>query len=363
MKKHALSMAVALAAGVVALPNLAAAADDAVTQDNYIKGALAVNWKTRLVQNREGDYPKAGVTDDFVYDVTVGHTFYRGTVECKPYIFSKHLGRVLQVGDCKYDVNVGVINPSNTSQTKTVGKIVGNYAIDQSGQVNLDTATARMEVQTIGQAKGFSSNYGGVFGGKAPKAETTLTKLRDQAEKKSATVTRMLGAKTITVNLGDVDPLTFQSTRLPAGPSANYAETYANGQLIYSYETDNWFPQITLTSGDTKDTLGGGIKWVEDASGTARYELNVIVNEGKGGVANESAAFADSQGEDAFFASAPGQAVINGTISFRETSGGVDELAAKSDIAFNVGVQQVTPQQAQAFWKLLMLVPNQMYGE
>lgn len=362
MKKRELSMAVALAAGVVAVPNLAHA-EAALTQDNYIKGSLAVNWETRLMQNRDGDYPKAGVTDDFVYDVTVGHTFYRGAVECQPYIFSKHLGRVLQVGDCKYDVDVGVINPNNTSQTKTVGKIVGNYAIDQNGQVNLDAATTRMEVQTIGQAKGFTSNYGGVFGGKAPKAETTLSKLRDQAVKKTATVTRMLGEKTVTISLGDVDPLTFQATRLPSGPSANYPETTANGQLIYSYETDNWFPQITLTSGDTKDTLGGGIKWVEDPSGAARYELNVILNEGQGGVASEAAAFADTQGEDAFFATDPSQSTINGTISFRDSPGGVDELPAKTDISFNVGIQQVTPQQAQAFWKLLMLVPNQMYGE
>lgn len=351
----------ALAAGLIA--TTANAAEPQLTQDNFIKGTLAVAWDTRLPQNRDGDYPKIDVTDNYLYDVTVGTTFYKGTVKCKPYIFSKHLGRVLQVGDCRYDVNVGVINPANPTQTKTVGKVVGNYGIDQHGQVNLADTPVRMEVQTIGQAKGFTSKYGGMLSGKPPKAETTISKLRSEAVKKSATVTRMLGDKSVSVSLGNVDPVTFQNTVLPSGPSGNYPEATVNGQLIYSYDTDNWFPQFTISQGDTKDTVGGGIKWVEENKGMARYELNVILNEGKGGVANEASAFADAKGEDAFFASDPGLSLINGTMVFRTTVGGVNSLPAKTDISLNLGLQKVTAQQAQSFWKLLLLIPNQMYGE
>jgi hypothetical protein len=335
-----------------------------VTQEGYIKGTLAVNWDTRLSQNREGDYPKAGVADTFTYDVTVGHTTYKGNLECKPYIFSKHLGRVVQVGDCKYDINVGVINPANPSQSKTVGKIVGNYAIDQEGQVNLSEATVRMEVQSIGQAQALTSKYTGIFSGKAPQAETTLKRLREEAVKKSATITRMVGQKSVSVTLGDVDPLKFQNTGLPAGPSANYPQATVNGELIYSYESDNWFPQFTLSYGDTKDSFGGGIKWVEESESVGRYSLNIILNEGQAGLADEAAAFnEDVQGEDAFFITDPAQSVMNGSIEFRDTAGGVDNLPRKTDISFNIGVQQVTAQQALAFWKLMLLVPNQMYGE
>lgn len=355
------TLSLALTAGLIATTVIAA--EPPITQDNFIKGTLAVAWETRLPQNRDGDYPKIDITDNYVYDVTVGTTFYKGAVKCRPYIFSKHLGRVLQVGDCKYDVNVGVINPNNPTQTKTVGKVVGNYAIDQNGQVNLADTPVRMEVQTIGQAKGFTSKYAGMFNGKPPKAETTISKLRAEAVKKTATVTRMMGEKSITVNLGNVDPVTFQNTVLPSGPSGNYPETTVNGQLIYSYDTDNWFPQLTLSQGDAKDTLGGGIKWVEENKGVARYELNVILNEGKGATANEASAFADAKGEDAFFASDPSLSLINGIIGFRTAVGGANDLPAKTDISFNIGLQKVTAQQAQSFWKLLMLIPNQMYGE
>jgi hypothetical protein len=359
MKQYILSLA--LAAGLIATTVIAA--EPPVTQENFIKGSLAINLGTRLPQNRDGDYPKIDITDNFAYDVTVGTTFYKGVVQCRPYIFSKHLGRVLQVGDCKYDVNVGVINPANPAQTKTVGKVVGNYAIDQNGQVNLADTPVRMEVQTIGQAKGFISKYTGMFNGKPAKAETTLSKLRAEAVKKSATVTRMIGEKSITVNLSNVDPVTFQNTGLPSGPSGNYPETTVNGQMIYSYETDNWFPQLTLAQGDVKDVLSGGIKYVEESKGVARYELNVILNEGKGGLASEASAFADAKGEDAFFASDPSLSLINGVIGFRTSVGGANDLPAKTDITFNVGLQKVTAQQAQSFWKLLMLIPNQMYGE
>jgi hypothetical protein len=270
------------------------------------------------------------------------------------------VGRVLQDGSCTYDVNLLVINPQNTSQTKSVGKLVGTYAIDDKGMANLSTSNLRMEVQTIGKAQGFNSPFGGSFVGKPPKKVTTLSKVVEEAKKEARTIEKMVGQRKVSVSLGDVDPVRFQGTTVAMGPVGTYPQTTIDGEMIYSYETDNWFPQLTLRSGGGKpDTVTGGMKWVDDATNQGHYDLNVLFNEQA--VKGEAAAFDSAQGEDAFFMSDSSQSVINGRISFKDQT--IGEAVVKSDISFDAGVQNVSALQAQNFVKLLLLLPIQMWGE
>jgi hypothetical protein len=267
---------------------------------------------------------------------------------------------VLQVGSCTYDVNLVVINPQNTAQTKTVGKLVGSYGIDEQGRVNLSNSNLRMEVQTIGKAQGFNSDFGGGFVGRPPQKVTTLSKATAAVKKEVRTIERMVGNRKVSVALGEVDPVRFESTRLAMGPVSTYPETTVNGELVYSYETDNWFPQLTFQTGSGQpDKVGGGMKWVDDSDTEGHYELNVIFNEQE--VQGESAAFESAQGEEAFFMSDNTQSVINGRIGFKDET--IGDAVVKSDIRFDVGVQNISPLQAENFVKLLLLLPEQMWGE
>lgn len=354
--------ALALAVGLAVTGLGPAAADDAITQDGYITGSLVVDWNTRLPENQDANGPKEGVTDVYNMDATLGFTFYKGTIKCLPYVFSRHLGRVLQEGSCTYDLDVGVINPSDTSQKRVVGKLAGQRPVDRDGQTDLNATNLRMEVQTIGRATGFTSKYAGLLKASPIKAKTTLTDLVAEATKQSATITRMVGGNQVSLTLGDVDPVTFKAVTVPQGPSANYLEAVINGKLIYSYETDNWFPTLTASYSGQTDTISGGMKWVEDSETSGHYELNILFNEDKA-TSGEAAAFTDAQGEDAFFQTDPGKSTVNGTIAFQDTYVGGVETPVKSEVKYNVGLQMVTPQQAQVLWKALLLIPNQLYGE
>jgi hypothetical protein len=156
--------------------------------------------------------------------------------------------------------------------------------------------------------------------------------------------------------------VTFQRVTLAAGPSANYVEAVIDGQLIYSYETDNWFPSLTATYVGTKDRFTGGLKWVDLSDTSGRYELNVLVNEDQAS-ADESAAFEEGLGEEAFFMTSPSRATINGTIAFQDSFVSGVEEPTRSEVTYDLGLQGVTGQQAQVFWKALLLIPNQFYGE
>lgn len=360
-----LCLATAVGATVGLAPTLVTAQSalptDAVTQAGYIKGSMVADFATQRPENRDGDYPVKGVADKFTVDLMVGMTKYQGTISCLPHVFSKHIGRVLQEGSCTYDVNLVVANPQNPAQTRTIGKMVGTYSIDDKGRVNLTASNLRMEVQTVGKAQGFSSPFGGSFVGKPPKVVTTLTKALDEAKQEVRTIEKMVGTQKVTLSLSNVDPVRFQATGLAMGPVGTYPAATVDGELIYSYETDNWFPQFTIQSAGAKpDKYSGGMKWVETNDTVGFYELNVLVNE-QPAAKGEAAAFAAPQGEDAFFTSDSTQSVINGKISFNDKK--IGEAVIKSDIAFDVGLQNVSPVQAQNFTKLLLLLPMQMWGE
>lgn len=360
---HQLAIATALGAAVGLAPLDAAHATqptDPVTQPGFIKGTMVADFNTQRPENRDDDYPMKGVADKFTVDLAVGFTKYQGTISCLPHVFSKHVGRVLQEGSCAYDLNLVVVNPQNVAQTRSVGKLVGTYGIDEKGRVNLAASNLRMEVQTIGKAQGFTSPFSGSFVGKPPSKVTTLSKVIEEAKKEVRTVEKMIGTQKVTLSLGNVDPVRFQGTGLAMGPVGTYPAATVDGELIYSYETDNWFPQLTIqTTGAKPDKLSGGMKWVDDSETAGHYELNVLVNEQA--AQGEAAAFAAPQGEDAFFMSDSSQSVINGRISFQDKK--IGDAVVKSDIAFDVGLQNVSAVQAQNFAKLLLLLPVQMWGE
>ena len=356
------AVAIALATSGLTFGAAALQADEVVNQSGYITGTLVVDWESRLPRNIENGAAKPGIADVYRMDVTVGNTFYRGSINCLPYVFSRHIGRVMQEGSCRYDLDVGVINPADRSQQRAVGKLVGTAAMDRDGRTDLSKSNLRMEVQTIGRAQGFTSDFAGSLLSTPVKARTTLTDLVATATKQTATLTRMVGGNEVKITLGDVDPVTFERVTVAAGPSANYVAAVVDGQMIYSYETDNWFPNLTASYGETRDTFSGGMKWVETSDTTGYYDLNIFVNEASSG-GDESAAFEEDLGEEAFFMTSPDRATVNGRISFKDTYTGGAESPIKSEITYDIGLQGVTAQQAQILWKSWLLIPNQMYGE
>jgi len=360
-----LCLTTALGASAGLAPTLVAAQaaqpTDPITQTGYIKGTMVADFATQRPENRDGDYPTKGIADKFTVDLMVGLTKYQGTISCLPHVFSKHVGRVLQEGSCTYDLNLVVANPQNLAQTRSVGKMVGTYGIDEKGRVNLGAGNVRMEVQTVGKVQGFTSPFSGSFVGKPPKKLTTFGKILEEAGKEVRTIEKMVGTQKVTLALGNVDPVRFQATNLAMGPVGTYPAATVDGEMIYSYETDNWFPQLTVQSaGGKPDKLSGGMKWVDVSDTEGHYELNVLVNE-QPAAKGEAAAFAAPQGEDAFFMSDSTQSVINGRIGFKDKK--IGEAVIKSDISFDVGLQNVSAVQAQNFTKLLLLLPMQMWGE
>ncbi len=210
----------------------------------------------------------------------------------------------------------------------------------------------------LGEVGGFS---GKIYGKNQAKKGEIADKISEY--------TRIVKGKTVKVTAKKTDPLKFSGLVLGEGPAPIYPRTQVDGNLDYDYDTGNWYTngirfRYTFDGKEVEDVVTGSIKWVEDpnreSNGKGQYEFNLRFNEEKNKpAADESAAFSDMQGEEAFFAVDNSVPAMTGSVSFEDTTvsrGDEEPTVVASKITYNLNANKLTKQQAVNFFKLWMVI-------
>lgn len=329
-----------------------------ITQPGAISGTVNIDFNTRTRLTSEGK-PQVGAKD--VYDValTVAKTTeFKGKVERQPLLTSKLLGRVEQPGQLFYSLDLGVINPANMTQKKTVGKWVGTVPINAEGVYELDgggDSKLRISVDAIGRAPAFTDNFGGRLYGKGKKTQGVMSYVRQ------------LQGKEVKIEVKNSDPMRFENTVLGMGPAQIYPKTSVNGNLDYDYETGNWLTNgirfsYTVNGKSMEDVVTGSIKWVEDpnraTNGKGQYEFNLRWNEAANKPAStEADAFKTASDEEAFFAVDNSVPSLTGVVKYEDTMAKVngEDSCTASKITYQLDANQLTKQQIMNFIKLWLI--------
>jgi len=253
---------------------------------------------------------------------------------------------------------VSVLNPANPAQKKTVGVLVGNVGLSPEGKY--DPSGVRMAINQVGKARAFESKARGAYYGKSGKHATAGDKVLSFA--------RNIGGKTVKIESKGNDPLRFEGLVLPAGPAEAYAETTVNGDLVYDYDTGNYYTNGIAMNymWDGKavaDKITGSIKFAEDpqreSNGKSKYEFNLRWNEDANRPkSTESDAFKKLSDEDAFFAVDNSVPSLSGTIEYTDSfvGSGEKKTPGSSKLVFNLDAYQLTKQQILALHKLLLFI-------
>jgi lipoprotein-anchoring transpeptidase ErfK/SrfK len=339
------------------------AADETVTEDGIITGVMNITFKTRTNldtsnQLKSGS-PAVGAQDQYNFQMTVAKTTqFNGDIFRQPKLYSSVLGRTKQEAKMAFNTYIAVLNPNDLKQKKDVGKWVGEVAVDpNSGAYKLGEGESpmRIVIDTIGRATGFTDKFGGRLVGKAEKKESLG----------SYTYKRLVGTKTVEITVKKSDPMRFDNIELAKGPAEVYPHAYVTGRLDYDYETGNWFTdgvrfKYNLNGKEYEDVVTGSIKWVEDpnrpTNGKGYYDFNLRFNEDKNKSAStESAAFANMNQEDAFFAVDNSIPCLTGKIEYVDTfiSGGTTPSSSK--VTYHLNANKLTKQQVLNFFKLWMV--------
>ncbi|HYF37187.1 MAG TPA: hypothetical protein VD994_17940 [Prosthecobacter sp.] len=329
-----------------------------LTQPGAISGTVNINFGTRTRADEKGR-PALGAKDTYDVSLTVAKTTeFKGKVERQPLLHSSILGRVEQPGQLFYSLNLGVINPVNMTQKKTVGKWVGTVPINEDGVYELEgsgESKQRISIDAIGKAPAFTDNFGGRMYGKGKKSGGIMSYVRK------------VRGKEVTLKVANVDPMKFENVVLAMGPAQSYPRVTVNGNLDFDYETGNWLTNgikfhYNLNGKDYDDVVTGSIKWVEDenraSTGKGQYEFNLRWNEAAAAPAStEADAFKAANDEEAFFAVDDAVPSLTGTVKYEDTMTTVagESTPSASKITYDLSANQLTKQQIMNFVKLWLV--------
>lgn len=358
MKKSILSLlaAAALAVSAFAQAPAPAAAKPPSAFDPVptlpVTGTMQIAYRTRASAE-----PKPGVTDVYTLNVNVANSaVFRGAIEQLPFVSNTLSSN--QNGRIQYDVDLDVVNPRNIAQTRNVGKIVGFVPVDKQNVYHYDEgAGVKIVVFPIGAAKGFESRFTGTTIGKPP-AASGFAKLKQDTVK-------LVSSKGGAIILTKYDKMTLSNHILPMGPVAIYPEVTTNGTIFFDYTRNAWhFNNLHLIYNAegrrADDVLSGSIRWIEaknrPQTGEGHYEVNVYVNEPP---PTESAAFAATPDEAAFFSASDEMPGLSGNISYKDTITG-DGRVTNSVIQIDLKGIKLSKAQLMALSKLIffsLIVP------
>lgn len=323
-----------------------------------IHGTMDIDFASRKNTDDKGK-PKAGVKDTYSMSLTVaGTTEFAGKIVRLPNLTKWGGYKTAQEAGLGFEVNVSVLNPANPAQKKTVGVLVGNVGLGADGKY--DPSGVRMAINQVGKARAFESKSRGAYYGKAGKEKT--------AGDKALSFARNIGGKVVKIESKGNDPLRFEGLVLPAGPAEAYGETTVNGDLVYDYDTGNYYTNgikmgYTWDGKAMTDTVTGSIKFVEDpqreSNGKSKYEFNLRWNEeANRPKSTESDAFKKLSDEDAFFAVDNTVPSLSGTIEYTDTfvGGGEKKTPGSSKLVLNLDAYQLTKQQILSLHKLLLFI-------
>lgn len=356
------------AAQPAAAPAAGAGPAGAITEDGVITGTVQIDFGTRTNLDNTGKLtegsPAKGAQDKYRLDLRVAKTTeFAGDITRHPNLFSRTIRKQEQAAQLAFYLGIKVINPRNESQKKQVGTWTGTVPIDTktgafllAGGKNLkEPSPLRIQIDSVGTAKGFTDYFAGKLVGKAENKDNLG----------EYTYNRLVGKKKVEFKVAKVDPMRFEGVELAKGPAEVYPHTRVDGRLDYDYETGNWITDgITFTYNlngkEVKDKVTGTIKWLPDedraTSGKGRYDFNLRFNEDQVTPAEEGDPFADLPAEEAFFAVDENIPTLTGTVEYVDTFvPGSEELPAKSTVTYNLNANKLTKQQIMNFFKLWVL--------
>jgi len=329
----------------------------AQTSINAVTGTMDIDFGTRKNVDDKGK-PVAGAKDVYKMNLrVVDTTDFTGQVTREP-VTEGWFGESKK-SKFTYSIDLGLLNPSNPAQKKTVGKWVGTMPVTEKGEYQIDAGVnneskLRIAVDAVGKGVAFQDAFSGRIYGKGTKKSTDVISF-----------VRKIGGREVKVNVKTSDPMRFESVKLAKGPSANYPAAVVNGDLVYDYETGNYLLNnlhisYSLDGKEVNDSLTGSIKWVQDpnydTNGKSWFDFNVRFNE-KDKPTSEADAFTEMSDEAAFFAVDTSVSSLTGTVNFEDQmmGSGEDKVPSTSKITYNLTGNNISKQQVMNFFKMWLL--------
>ena len=257
---------------------------------------------------------------------------------------------------CAVSGNGALINPANGQKLQRT-QYAGGWVVKSDGF----TDGARMSVNYLALGKVAASNgsFAGTMMLKPENPSTGASLLRDTILKKlKATESGLIDERVDTIQLSN---FTVPSAGLPSDKGCVW-----NGNMVYSYQTESWFIEVTAKCNGKDYPLKGNMPFTEtpNVGNQHQYDLTLTLPSAETGT--DDALFAQPAGDTDLFAAADG---ISGQIVMKEsgyvdveTDGVVDKLASEIDASGTLNGQNVPLEAVRSLSTLIGILSRTFFG-
>jgi hypothetical protein len=257
---------------------------------------------------------------------------------------------------CAVTGSGALINPNNKQKLQRT-QYAGGWVVKSDGFT--DGAQLSVNYLAVGKVAASNGRFGGSMMLKPENPSTGASLLRDTILKR---------IKTTESGLIDerVDTIQFVNFSIPSAGLPSDKGCVWNGNMVYAYQTESWFIEVTTKCGGKEYALKGNMPFTAtpNVGGQNQYDLTLTLPSAETGT--DDALFANPEGDADLFASADG---ITGQIIMKEAAyvdvevdGKMEKLASEIDASGTLNGQNVPLEAVRSLGVIIGVLSRTFFG-
>jgi len=257
---------------------------------------------------------------------------------------------------CAVTGNGALINPANGQKLQRT-QYAGGWVVKSDGFT--DGAQMSVNYLALGKVPASTGRFAGSMMLKPENPSTTASLLRDSILKKIKTSeSGLIDERVDTIQLNN---FTVPSAGLPSDKGCVW-----NGDMVYSYQTESWFMDISAKCAGKDYKLKGNMPFTETPNVGNQHQYDLTLTLPAADEGTDDALFAQPTGDADLFAAADG---ISGQIVMKESAyvdvevdGQMDKVASEIDATGSLSGQNVPLEAVRSLATIIGVLSRTFFG-
>jgi hypothetical protein len=257
---------------------------------------------------------------------------------------------------CAVTGNGALINPANGQKLQRT-QYAGGWIVKSDGFT--DGATMSVNYLALGKVAASNGTFAGSMMLKPENPSTGASLLRDTILKKiKATESGLIDER--------VDTIQFSNFTVPSAGLPSDKGCVWNGNMVYSYQTESWFIDVTTKCNGKDYPLKGNMPFTETPNVGNQHQYDLTLALPSADTASDDALFAKPTGDADAFAAADG---VTGQIIMKESSyvdvetdGQTDKVASEIDATGTLTGQNIPIEAVRSLSTMIGIMSRTFFG-
>ncbi|CAN5458765.1 hypothetical protein BH10PSE7_BH10PSE7_08910 [soil metagenome] len=257
---------------------------------------------------------------------------------------------------CAVTGNGALINPNNGQKLQRT-QYAGGWVVKSDGYT--DGGTMAVNYLALGKVAASNARFAGSMMLKPENPSTSASKIRDSILKKiRSTESGLIDER--------VDTIQFNNFTVPSAGLPSDKGCVWNGDMVYAYQTESWFIDVTAKCNSKEYKLKGNMPFTETPNVGNQHQYDLTLTLPSVDAGSDDALFTEPTGDTDLFAAADG---ISGQIIMKESAyvdvevdGAMDKVASSIDATGALTGQNVPIEAVRSLSTIIGILSRTFFG-